>query len=66
MRNWRKTHKFGIRITKAVKEVLDIEKATGTNFWELSIHKYMDNVRIEYEKGTNSVEEMRDGKVLSV
>ena len=55
-RYWRKTHKFGIRITKKVKESLDIDKATGTNFWELAIQKDMDNMRIAFEKGVHTVE----------
>ena len=38
-RYWRKNHKFGIRITKMVKESLDIDKATRTNFGELAIQK---------------------------
>ena len=63
-RYWRKTHKFGIRIPKTVKEALEIDKATGINFWELAIQKEMANVRIAFEKGAHTVEEMRDGKVL--
>ena len=63
-RYWRKTHKFGIRIPKTVKEALEIDKATGTNFWELAIQKEMANVKIAFEKGAHTVEEMRDGKVL--
>ena len=31
-RYWRKNHKFGIRITKMVKEALEIDKAARTNF----------------------------------
>ena len=48
-----------------VKESLDIDKATGTNFWELAIQKDMDNVRIAFEKIYHTLEEMRDGNVLT-
>ena len=29
--------KFGIRIPKTVKEALEVDKATGTNFWGIVI-----------------------------
>ena len=59
-RYWQKTHKFGIIIPKKVKEALDIDKATGTNFGELNIQKEMDNARIAFDKVTNTVKEMMD------
>ena len=62
-RYWQKTHKFEIRITKTVKGALDVDKATGTNFWELAIQKEIDNVRIDFEKGAHKVEDMRNSKV---
>ena len=57
-------HKFGIRIPKTVKEGLDIDNAVETNFWEIVIQKDMDSVRIDFEKGSHTVKEMRDCKVL--
>ena len=54
-RYWRKTHNFGIRNPKMAKEALDIDKATGTNFWELVIQKEMANVRIDFKKGAYMV-----------
>ena len=63
-RYWWKTYKFGIRITKAAKEVLDIEKAVGTNFWEIAIQNDISNVRVYFEKVAHTVEEMRYDKVL--
>ena len=63
-RYWSKAHKFGIRIPETDKEALAIDKVTGTNFWELTIHKKMANMRISFEKGAHMVEEMRDVKVL--
>ena len=31
---WRKTHKFGIRFPKTVKEALWTDKENGNNYWE--------------------------------
>ena len=45
-RYWGETHKFGIIIPKAVKEDLDTDKATGTNFLDLNINEDMANARI--------------------
>ena len=48
MRYWQETHNFGIRIPKKVKEDLEIDKSTRTNFWELGIQKDMAKVRIAF------------------
>ncbi len=39
------THKFGIEIPKTVKRVLEIDKETGTDFWEKAILKEMKHVQ---------------------
>ena len=31
---WRTTHKFGIKLPKDVKEALEIDMITGTDFWQ--------------------------------
>ena len=36
-RYWRTTHKFGIRVPKTVQEALQIDKETGTDYWEKAI-----------------------------
>jgi hypothetical protein len=43
-RHWKRTHKFGIRVPKTVKEALEIDAETGTNLWKLAIEKEMKNV----------------------
>ena len=63
-RYWRKTHKFGILITKTFKEALEIIKAVGDYFEGITIHKDMYDVGIAFAKGAHTVEDMRDGKVL--
>ena len=32
---WKTSHKLGIRIPKTVDEVLNTDKETGTEFWEV-------------------------------
>ena len=61
---WRKTHKFGIIITKTVKESLSIDKTTGHTFWELIIQKEMADVIIAFEKGAHGMENMNYGNFL--
>jgi hypothetical protein len=43
-RYWKRTHKFGIRVPKSVREALEIDAETGTNFCKRAIEKEMANV----------------------
>ena len=45
---WSKTHKFGVRMPKSVKEALEIDKASGTDFWRKAIDKEMKNVMVAF------------------
>ena len=47
---WQRTHKFGIRIPKSVKEALAIDKENGNTLWWDAICKEMTNVRPAFEK----------------
>jgi len=46
---WARTHKFGIRLPKSIKEALMIDEQTGTDFWAKAIEKEMRNVRDAFE-----------------
>lgn len=46
---WSKTHKYGIELPKTVKEALEIDKRTGTDFWRRAIEKEMRNVMVAFE-----------------
>ena len=46
---WRTSHKFGIQVSKTVKEAYEIEKKLGTDFWTKAIVKEMTNVRISFD-----------------
>ena len=48
-RYWRRTHKYGIRLPKSVKEALEIDRETGTDYWQKAIEKEMRNVRVAFE-----------------
>ena len=36
---WCTTHKFGMRISKDVKEAMEINRVTGTYFWQKAVNK---------------------------
>ena len=38
-RYWWTTHKVGIRLPHSVKEALEIDQATGTDFWRTALNK---------------------------
>lgn len=65
-RYWKTTHKFGIRIPKTVKEALEIDEATGTDFWRRAIEKEMGKISAmgAFERWDGgSAEDVRSGKV---
>ena len=45
---WQRTHKYGIRIPKSVKEVYEIDKENGNTLWTEAIKKEMANVGIAF------------------
>ena len=40
-RYWKRTHKYGVELPESVKEALEIDKRTGTDFWRQAIEKEM-------------------------
>ena len=46
---WTRTHKFGIRIPKSVKEAKELDQQNGNTLWWDAILKEMANVRIAFE-----------------
>ena len=43
------THKFGIRIPKDVKEDMDIDRITWTDFWRKAVNKEMSKVEVAWK-----------------
>jgi hypothetical protein len=41
---WKRTHKYGVELPKSVKQVLVINRNTGTSFWKDVIEKEMWNI----------------------
>ena len=62
-RYWKTTHKFGIRLPKSVKEALEIDRVTNTDFWRKAINKEMSKVKVAWavHEG-HTPQEVRDGK----
>jgi hypothetical protein len=44
-RYWKRTHKFSLLVPKTVKEALEIDQDTGTDFWRKAIALEMKNVQ---------------------
>ena len=47
---WQRTHKYGIKIPKSVKEAIAIDKENGNTLWWDAIRKEMKNVMQAFEK----------------
>ena len=47
-RYWKRTHKYGIRIPKSVREAYAIDKENGDDRWAQSIQKEMNDVRVAF------------------
>jgi hypothetical protein len=43
------THKFGTHLPKTVKEAVEIDAKTGTNYWREALDLEMKNVRVAFD-----------------
>ena len=48
-RYWKRSHKYGIELPKTIKEALEIDKMTNTDFWQKALEKEMKNVMVAFE-----------------
>ena len=48
-RHWVKTHKYGLRVLKTVKEAAEIDQKNGNNIWWGAIIQKKKNARPEFE-----------------
>jgi len=55
---WQRTHKFGIRVPKSVKEALEIDNENGNTLWWDALMKEMKNVRPAFEVYEGKVEDL--------
>ena len=66
-RYWRTRHKVGIRLPHSVKEALEIDQATGTDFWRKALNKEMSKVKVAWEARDGiTPDDVRNGKVLDL
>ena len=52
-RYWVKTHKYGLRVPKIVREAVDIDKENDNTLWWHAIMKEMKNIRPAFEGWEN-------------
>ena len=58
---WLKTHKYGIRLPKTVKEDVEIDQENGDTLWWDAIMQEMKNVRPEFERWGRQKEDLPIG-----
>jgi len=51
-RSKKKSHKYGIEISKTVSHALEIDRNTGTDIWKKALQKEMKNVRVALVSNT--------------
>ena len=55
---WDRTHKYGIRVPKTVKEAIDIDNENGNTLWWDALMKEMRNVRPAFEVYEGDVKDL--------
>ena len=55
---WERTHKYGVRIPKSVKEAIEIDSQNHNSLWWDSLMKEMKNVRCAFEVYEGKVEDL--------
>ena len=53
---WERSHKFGIKVPKSVKEALRIDEENGDTQWRDAINKEMKNIRSAFRVWDDSVD----------
>ena len=46
---WLKTHQYGIRVPRTIKEALQIDKETGSDHWRRAIEKEVGGIAVSFE-----------------
>lgn len=55
---WSKTHKYGVRIPKSVKEAIELDNENGNTLWWDALMKEMKNVRPAFEVYEGRIEDL--------
>ncbi|CAJ1950956.1 unnamed protein product [Cylindrotheca closterium] len=61
---WERTHKYGIRIPKSIKEAVTINKANRDTPWQDSIQMEMKNNQVAFEEFDRDVEKLMGYKKI--
>ena len=48
-RYWEQLHKYGVRLPKSKAEALQMDRESGTDFWQRVIEKEMKNINCAFE-----------------
>lgn len=56
---WERTHKYGIKIPKSMKEAIAFDTENGNTLWYDAIMKEMKNVRIAFQEYSGKVEDLK-------
>ena len=55
---WQRTHKYGIRVPKTVKEAREIDAQNGDKLWTTAIEQEMKNSRVAFETFNGDMKEL--------
>ena len=55
---WQRSHKYGIRVPKSVKEALEIDKEEGNNVWRNSIEEEMKKIKNAFKEYNGNVNDL--------
>lgn len=58
---WQRTHKYGLRVPKTVKEAIEIDRENGNTLWWDALMKEMLNVRPAFEVFEGKVQDLPVG-----
>ena len=57
-KHWERTHKYGVRVPRNVKEALEIDAENGNTLWADAIGLEMKNIRVAFEEYDGKIEDI--------
>ena len=57
-KHWERTHKYGVRVPRNVKEALEIDAKNGNTLWADAIGLEMKNNRVAFEEYDGKIEDL--------
>ena len=57
-KHWERTHKYGVRVPRNVKEALEIDAENGNTLWADAIELEMKNNRVDFEEYDGKIEDL--------